>query len=363
MMRRHLRIWLTGAAALAAVACKHGGEAVDTGLGIGSFEKFHYAQDGVPARDYYVYLPTDLPGGPALLVYLHGCQQDATDAALGTRWNQEAQARKFIVVYPQQLRPSAEDAQGQLDGNGAGCWNWFEPQNWNRGAGEAATIAGITREVMAAHAVDPQRVYLEGVSAGGMMASIMGATYADLYAAIGIDAGGGYPAGTDPTGALAAMAMNGYATRMPVIVFAGTADEVDVYPLNVEAVQQWLATNDMLDDGTENGSVSPLPATLDNRGLDAAQLAHLGPPGNLCVSPQHLASPCFGPAIGLQGSYPYTVEHYLDADGNPLIDFWTIYGLTHNYVGGNPQGSFTDPLGPDITGAAWDFFLAHPRSP
>ena len=351
-------------AAIALVACKHGDDAaVDAGLGPGSYTQHRYDVAGLPARDYFVYVPKDPPDGALpLVVYLHGCQQDATDAALGTRWNEEAQARGFIAVYPQQFRPGPDDVSGQTDGNGAGCWNWFEPTNWNRGAGEPATIAGIVQEVIATYAIDPARVYVEGTSAGGMMASIMGATYADLFAAIGVIEGGGYPAGTDPSGMLAAQAMAGHSTRMPVFVVQGTADEADVYPLGVEAVQQWLATNDRLDDGMANASVSPLPASVEHHGLDASQISDLGPPGNLCAAPGHLASPCLGPAIGLQGSYPHSIEHYVDARGASLVDFWTIYGLTHNYLSGNPEASFTDPLGPDITGAAYDFFMAHPRS-
>ena len=123
----------------------------------GTYTKYEYAVDPFPHRDYYVYVPTDLPLGPVpMVVYLHGCQQTGTDAALGTRWNEWAEANKFIVVYPEQKLASA-DAADPTDGNGGHCWNWFLPQHQSRGAGEPATIAGITQQVMSEHNIDPDR--------------------------------------------------------------------------------------------------------------------------------------------------------------------------------------------------------------
>ncbi len=313
-----------------------------------------YAQPGLPERDYELFVPTSRAAGPMpLVVYLHGCNQTALDAIAGTLWNELGTEKGFAVAWPEQ-RLSNDVA---LDGNGARCWNWFHPAHFNRDAGEPATIAGITRQVMAAHDIDPSRVYVMGVSAGGEMAATLGATYPDLYAAIAIFAGGPYT-GTDFSGALAAQAMGEYARTLPVIVLHGTADEAAVFPLGVAAVRQWLGTNDRVDDGLPNASVPPQPDSTEHHGFDASLLEGLGSPGDLCLGAP-LALPCIAGALGAE-SYPHSIEHYLDAGGHSLIDFWIIHGHGHNYLGGSRAGSFSDPHGPNVTRAVYDFFTAHP---
>ena len=330
--------------------------------GCGTLTQSRFEADGLPARDYLVYVPCGLKkkDTPALVVYLHGCNQNAAEAAVQTRWNTFADAQRFIVVYPNQFEPAGDDLEGHaFDGNGAQCWNWFRPEHVNRGSGEPATLAGITQAVMTANNVDPDRVYVAGISAGGVMTSVMGATYPDLYAAIGVIAGCGYPACADPGGTLATQAMGAYARAMPAIVVHGTADEAAVFPMGLDAVHQWLNTNDLVDDGTMNGSVPRTPASTEDHGVDEGALDGLGTVGDTCVG-NRTASPCLGGVLGF-GEYPHTIEHYVDAAGAPLLDFWIIHGGTHNYVSGDPSVNWSDPLGPDITRATWEFFQAHAR--
>ena len=47
------------------------------------------------------------------------------------------------------------------------CFNWFSREDTARDKGEAASIAAMISAMVAKHALDPARVFITGLSAGG----------------------------------------------------------------------------------------------------------------------------------------------------------------------------------------------------
>jgi poly(hydroxyalkanoate) depolymerase family esterase len=325
--------WLLAGAMMLALGVAHAALAAG-----GTFTQYRYS--GLAgSRPYYVYTPVKYDGEPVpLVVMLHGCSQDPLIFASDTRMNELADTERFIVVYPQQT----------VTADAGRCWHWYLPTSQSRGSGEPAIIAGITQAVIADWKwnIDLHRVYLAGFSAGAAMAVIMGATYPDLFAAIGEESGLEYGAASDGTSAQTALllggpspdqqgraayaAMGAQARVVPVITFHGTSDTRVSTVNGDQVVQQWMATDQL-----------------------ASQNAYK----------PNFASPSstqLGTAGGLQGR-AYTTRRWTDMAGRVIQEYWTIAGMGHAWSGGPSGGSFTDPLGPSATDNMYAFFIGHPN--
>lgn len=142
-----------------------------------------------------VHIPQGLARGAPLVVVLHGCGQSASGYAEGAGWIALAERYGFAVLCPEQKR-----------GNNVNlCFNWFQPQDVVRGSGEAASIASMVARVVADHAIDKERVFITGLSAGGAMAAALLAAYPELFAAGAIVAGLPYGAAEGVQEALSTM--------------------------------------------------------------------------------------------------------------------------------------------------------------
>jgi poly(3-hydroxybutyrate) depolymerase len=155
------------------------------------------------------------------------------------------------------------------------------------------------------------------------VAAIMGATYPDLYAAVGVHSGLACGAARDLPTAFAAMRNGGGpatrsahrgGTRVPTIVFHGDGDKT-VNPVNADQV------------------IAQAKVAMDLR--------------TTVVS---------GQASGGM-SFVRTIQ--TDNSGRPMLEQWVLKGAGHAWSGGSPGGSYTDPRGPDASGEMVRFFLPH----
>src|SRR6185312_10456172 len=135
----------------------------------------------------FAYRPPTLADKPALVVVLHGCTQTAAGYDLGTGWSTLAERFGFALLLPEQQRLN----------NPSGCFNWFQSEDIKRGHGEAASIRQMVMTMVSNHGIDPARVFVTGLSAGGAMTSVMLATYPDVFAGGAIIAGLPYGAATN----------------------------------------------------------------------------------------------------------------------------------------------------------------------
>jgi poly(hydroxyalkanoate) depolymerase family esterase len=290
---------------------------------------------------YWLYVPKRMPDtvarhGWPLIVMLHGCQQDATQFAQGTRMNRLAEDKGYAVLYPEQ--PVGVHAQR--------CWRWYDRAT-QQGGGDTEVLAALIGTVCARHGFDRRRVYACGLSAGAGMAAILALNHPDMIAAVGLHSGPVFGAGHGALGALHVMrhgapvqadaAIPGVLQRravqaapavarpmppMPAILIQGDDDPV-VHPVNQQQLaRQWLQLN----------------------GLPA------GPATRIVAKP-----------AGRGGSrHAHEIHDYL-AGRKVLLRVVRIAGLRHAWSGGDPAFEFNAKAGPDASRMMLEFLGRHRR--
>ncbi len=277
-----------------------------------------------------VFVPSAPAAKPAAVLMLHGCTQTAEAFAGATRMDAVAEENGFYVVY-------VEEPESVGTGR---CFRWFDPKHQARGAGEPKEIADAVDAVVKAKGIDPERVYAAGLSAGAAMTVVLGATYPDRFAAIGVVAGLPYKAATSASEAFAVQsngdvdanalgdaakaAMGDVARVVPTLVIHGSSDGVVNVENGRKVAAQWVRTNGALLPGEPIGE----PTT----------------------------------ATGTAGGYATNTSTWRTASGAKVVELVVVSNLGHAWPGGLSGGSYADTRGPDASRALWSFFSARTKS-
>jgi poly(hydroxyalkanoate) depolymerase family esterase len=257
----------------------------------------------------FTYAPEHLPPRAPLVIALHGCTQTADEYDHGTGWSSLADRLRFAIVYPQQ----------QPTNNPKNCFSWFLPADITRGQGEALSIREMVEHAIATFDADRRKVFVTGLSAGGAMASVMLATYPEVFAGGAIIAGLPYGCASNVQQAFEAMfTEQGHAAQAlgdrvraasrhrgpwpKISVWHGTGDPIVKPSSGEDIIRQWI-------------NVHGLPETPSSQEL-----------------------------IG-----SHTRRIWSDASGEVLIEAFSIHGMAHGVPLAAP--------GREGCGAAGAFFL------
>jgi poly(3-hydroxybutyrate) depolymerase len=290
-----------------------------------------------------------------LYVMLHGCATTPYEQMMADAMNPIADRKHVILLYPDtvstgRVGPPVGESGGTA---GAGeCWRGAlgveATSEFRGGRGDADAIAALTRIVMAQYTVDPERVYVIGMSAGAFEAPEVTAAYPDIFAAAGVNSGGGVMGvgcaamTEDVVPFYAQMEVNemgALAHPMPFFSIGGTADPLgEAGPpggCSRLAFDQWMASDNILATGEPNGSAY----TQDNSSTQTGTVP---------------------------GGYSWTRYVWRDnSDGCEIGERWVVNGMGHYWSGGSsdPQwATWTDPKGPSTSEESLRFFLHFKRS-
>ena len=262
------------------------------------------------ALEAFTHVPTHRSARAPLVVALHGCTQTAAAYDHGTGWSTLAERAGFAVLLPQQTRAN----------NANTCFNWFEAADIARSGGEAESIALMVDEMVEQHGLDPARVFVTGLSAGGAMAAVMLAAHPERFAGGAVI--GGLPYGTaqgvgqalermrgaghadDATAVASVRGAGGGSDRWPRLsIWHGTADATVAHGNMTALGRQWRGLFDL----------NAQPSSVES-GSNWEHSAWLGPDGQVAVEEWSVAGMGHGVPIdpsgpdGLGATGPYMLD-------------------------------------------------------
>ena len=278
---------------------------------------------------YSLYVPAGLrtTDQVPLLVMLHGCRQDAHSFAEGTRMNGLASQHRFIVLYPEQSTRS----------NSLRCWNWFRHETL-KGGGEAHLLASLVQRTMSRYPIDPSRVYIAGMSAGGAMAAVLACRWGQLFAACVVVSGVMY---------------RGAQSSVEALVTMRSGSRADPARVAREAVRELTGSSatvpTLVIHGSDDTTVHPRNAEQTIEQLCAFAQCRADAP--VVASEEHLVT---------VAGRSYRSTDYCQNERIVAREI-IVDGLEHAWSGGDDRYPFNDAAGPDASVLLWEFVSSFRR--
>ncbi|CAB3844521.1 PHB depolymerase family esterase [Achromobacter mucicolens] len=296
-------------------------------LGAGRWEALRQFSDKTGRRlAFSRYTPaTAPPAGMPLVVMLHGCRQTSVAFARGSRMNQWADAGGFMVLYPQQSL--ARQVQR--------CWRWFQPDD-DHGGAEADLIAALIRSEVARHGVDPERIYVAGLSAGAGMAALVALRHPRLIAAVAMHSG---PVVGDAHNAGHGLGTMRRGSIKPLAPLLESVSDPAVFELGMPAL-------------ILHGQLDPAVAPRNAKQLfEQFRTLNTADPHALPVER----------VLGLGTEKAYRRVDVLRGR-KTVLRLCEITRLEHAWSGGDPSIRYHARSGPDASALVWRFFQGQRRT-
>ena len=296
------------------------------------------------------YIPANLAPGAPLVVILHGCTQNASLYDRGAGWSQLADRHGFALLFPEQERGNNFNL----------CFNWYQAADARRGRGEAASIASMIAKVTKAHQLDPARVFINGLSAGGAMTMVMLACYPELFAGGAIIAGLPFAVAEGTPDALEAMRGQSLPSRRALAAsIASASDHRGPWP----TLSVWHGTADHVVSNANAGAI--VDQWRDRVGLGSVEGEHdrvdgqrrtiwRNAKGKIAVERYDISGMGHGTPLATRGDEPcgQAGPHMLEAgicSTSRLAESWGIATGTkapRQPAQGQPAPHFTPPVSP-----------------
>ncbi len=132
-----------------------------------------------PGKLNFFYTLADTSKEQPVIIVLHGCQQSAKSLAEIANWNTIATKDSFHLLFPEQKKKNHRQY----------CFNWM---NSEKAKHESESIMEYINAFSKKFAVDSNKIYLVGYSAGAMLATHLAVNFPSKFKGVVSYAGGPY---------------------------------------------------------------------------------------------------------------------------------------------------------------------------